>query len=90
MIQRSQLWWGMIQGSVQGFDRQPNYLYNTFTNVPDMVDALNHLLYHGRMSASEQAAILSYCQGMDPKNVAAQLDIAVFLAGNGDSYNVSQ
>ncbi len=52
--------------------------------------SLNHLLYHGRMSASEQAAILSYCQGMDPKNVAAQLDIAVFLAGNGDSYNVSQ
>ncbi len=43
MIQRSQLWWGMIQGSVQGFDRQPNYLYNTFTNVPDMVDALRNL-----------------------------------------------
>jgi hypothetical protein len=55
-----------------------------------MVDALNHLLYHGMMPANEQAAIIAYCNTLDPTNVQAQLDAAVFLAGNGDSYNVSQ
>jgi hypothetical protein len=90
VIQRSQYWWGMIQGSIDGFQRLPNYLYSTFTNVPDMVDALNHLLYHGMMPANEQAAIIAYCNTLDPTNVQAQLDAAVFLAGNGDSYNVSQ
>ncbi len=91
LIQRSQMWWLMIEGGgAQGFNRQPNYLYSTFTNVPDMVDALNHMLYHGQMPAAEKAAIINYCATMDPNNLTAQLDIAVFLAGNGDSYNVSQ
>ena len=89
MVQRSQFWWGMIQGSVAGFERLPNYLYTTFTTVPDMLDAVNHLLYHGTMSSDQQAAILAYCNTMDPNNVTAQLDAVVFLAGNGDSYNVS-
>ena len=89
IIQRSQLWWGMIQGNVQGFSRQPNYLYQTFTTVPDMLDALNHLLYHGKMSADEQAAIATYCMNSG-LGLQAQLDLAIFLAGNADSYNVSQ
>jgi uncharacterized protein (DUF1800 family) len=91
LIQRSQMWWLMIQGGgSQGFNRQTNYLYSTFTNLPDMIDALDHMLYHGQMPAAEKAAIIAFCATMDPNNLTAQLDIAIFLAGNGDSYNVSQ
>ena len=90
MIRRSQYWWEMVQGEGSGFNRMPNYLYRTFTNIPDLVDGLNHLLYHGQMTSHVQNAIINYCSTMDPSNMTAQFDAAVFLAGNADSYNVSR
>jgi hypothetical protein len=55
-----------------------------------MVDALNHLLYHGQMSQAEQTVIINYCEGLDPFDINLQMESAVFLAMNGDSYNVSR
>jgi len=54
-----------------------------------MVDALNHLLYHGQMSQEQQAVIVSYCSQLNPFDVKTQLESAIFLALNGDSNNVS-
>ena len=64
-----------------------SWLFTAFTNVPDLVDGLNHLLYHGQMSAAEQAAILAYCEAIPNQQTAFQS--AIFLALNADSYNVS-
>jgi uncharacterized protein (DUF1800 family) len=84
-IHRSQVLWKMIVASSSA----PNYLHSTFTTVPDMVDALNHLLYHGKMSASVQAIIVGYCTGLK-QPLSVQLDTAIFLAINGASSQVSQ
>jgi uncharacterized protein (DUF1800 family) len=92
-IQRSQLLWGIISSTQSGFTnnyKPGSWLFTNFTTVPEMVDALNHLLYHGQMSQAEQTAILNYCAGLDPYDVNLQLESAVFLAMNSDSYNVSQ
>lgn len=90
-IQRSTYLWAMVEGGVNGFRRQPtNYLYSNFTTVPDMVDALNHLLYHGQMPAATQTTIINYCTGLNANNPSMQLDTAIFLALNGAAYQVSQ
>jgi hypothetical protein len=90
-IQRSTYLWAMVEGGVNGFRRQPaNYLYSNFTTVPDMVDALNHLLYHGQMPAATQTTIINYCTGLGANNPSMQLDTAIFLALNGAAYQVSQ
>ncbi len=90
MIRRSQYLWEMVVGGQGGFPKLPSYLYTTFTNVPDLVEALNHLLYHGRMTAHMQNTIITYCSSMDPSDKTAQFNAAVFLAANADSYNVSR
>ena len=73
-------------GSLQSF-QSTSWLFNAFTNVPDIVDGLNHLLYHGQMSAAEQAAILAYCATVPDLKPA--FAYAITLALNADSYNVS-
>jgi hypothetical protein len=47
------------------------------------------LVYHGNMSATEQQVILNYCSQMNPFLTTQQLQTAVFLALNADSYTVS-
>jgi hypothetical protein len=90
-LQRSQILWGMISNNQPGFAPYANssWLFQTFATVPDMVDALNHLAYHGRMSSTEQQVIVNYCAQMNPFLTTQQLQTALFLALNGDSYNVS-
>jgi Protein of unknown function (DUF1800) len=88
---RSEALWGIINNTQPGFGTYlgTSWLFANFTTVPDMVDALNHLLYHGTMSTNQQQIILNYCSQLNPFLTTAQLQSAVFLAMNADSYNVS-
>ena len=89
-LHRSQYLYGMINGGTSGFNNSymsSSWLFTAFTNVPDLLDALNHQLYHGQMPAAEQAAITSYCAGIPDLNQA--FVSAIFLALNSDSFNVS-
>ena len=55
-LHRSQYLYGMIDGSTTGFQAQYKstaWLYTAFTNVPDLVTALNHQLFHGQMPAGD-------------------------------------
>jgi uncharacterized protein (DUF1800 family) len=90
-LQRSQILWGIISSTQPGFGPYLNtsWLFANFTTVPDMITALNHLVYHGNMSATEQQVILNYCSQMNPFLTTQQLQTAVFLALNADSYTVS-
>lgn len=89
-LQRSQILYGMVNGSIGGYDSEyqaNSWLFNAFTNLPDLVDGLNHLLYHGQMPASEQTAILTYCSGI--ANQQQAFTSAIFLALNADGYTVT-
>jgi uncharacterized protein (DUF1800 family) len=90
-LHRSQVLWGIVSGTQPGFlpYTSSSWLFNNFTTVPDMIDALNHLAYHGRMSATQQQVILNYCSQMNPYLRTLQLQTAVFLALNSDSYTVA-
>lgn len=91
IVNRSQVLWGMITGQLGGFVR-PNgseWIYQNFKTIPALVDALNHLAYHGRMSADEQAFIIGYCTGLQTKDPLLPSESAIFLALNSDSYTVA-
>ena len=93
LVQRSEILWGIVTGSIGGFTNayeSGSWLFNTFKTVPAMVDALNHLLYHGQMSSAEQSIIINYCNQLNPFDTQLQMESAVFLALNADSYNVAQ
>ena len=90
VLKRSQILYGIVSGTIPGFDTEyqaSSWLFNAFTNVPDLVDGLNHLLYHGQMSAAEQTAITEYCVGIPNQQQA--FTYAVFLALNADGFGVS-
>ncbi len=89
-VHRSQLLWGIVTGEQPGLN--PNttaWLYQNFHDVPSLIEALNHLLYHGTMSPAEQSDIAAYCATLDPTDLQTQFYSAVFLAMNSDSYTVS-
>ena len=89
IIHRSQLLWGIVSGQEAGLNsNSTSWLYQNFHDVPSIVDALNHLLYHGQMPDEEKTAILAYCAQLDASDVQTQLYSAVFLALNSDSYTV--
>ena len=90
VILRSQYLWGMIKGTVFGiYGGRASYLYTHFTNIPDLVEALNHLLYHGSMPAQQQADIIAFCSHSTSPDPLDAFDQAIFLAMNGDNYNVA-
>jgi hypothetical protein len=92
LIQRSNILWGIITGNLGGYStdyQQTSWLFQNFTTVPDMVDALNHIVYHGMMSQQLQNEIVTYCSQLNPFDTQLQLESAIFLALNADSYNVS-
>ena len=66
-----------------------SWLFQNFTNVPDLVDALDHLVYHGTMPATTRSIIINYCGTLDPANQRQQFISAIFLALNSDTFNVS-
>lgn len=88
IVQRSELLWGIVSEQQHGFNNNDNtWLYKTFKTIPAMIDALNHLLYHGRMSQAEQTIIANTAAGAPDNNAA--LKYAVFIALNGDQYTVA-
>jgi uncharacterized protein (DUF1800 family) len=92
VIEKSSYVWQLISVQAPGGSDDSNdtsWLLQNFTTVPAMLDALNHLVYHGQMSQAEQAAISNYCSQLNPFQTQYQLQIAMFLALNADSYNVA-
>jgi hypothetical protein len=92
LTHRSQLLYGMVTGTIADFG--PDYmnrswLFQNFSNVSDLVDALNHLVYHGTMPDSEASAIKAYCASMGTSDMRQQFQAAIFLALNSDSVNVT-
>ena len=88
-LHRSQYLYGILTGQTSGFStayQAGSWLYTGFFTVPDLIDAMNHQLFHGQMPAATQAAILSYCSGISDPNQA--FTDAIFLALNSDSFNV--
>lgn len=88
-VQRSDALWGMINGGSGFVPNDSAWIFSTFTDVPSIVEAANHLLYYGRMTAEQKMAILDYCNSLDPSDPRQKLRSALFLALNSDSYNVS-
>ncbi len=91
LINRSQLLWGMITGLQGGFPT-PNtagWLYKNFKTIPALVDALNHLAYHGQMSTEEQNFIINYCTNLQTTDPLLARESAIFLALNADNYTVA-
>jgi uncharacterized protein (DUF1800 family) len=92
VLQKSGYIWQLISVQAPGGAYDTNdtsWLLQNFTTVPAMVDALNHLVYHGQMAQAEQIEILNYCSQLNPFQTQYQLQIAMFLALNADSYNVA-
>ena len=91
LINRSQILWAMITGQQGGFTgiSKSSWLYQNFTTVPQLVDALNHLVYHGQMSTQEQQLIVNYCSQLQTADPLLPAESAIFLALNGDNYTVS-
>ena len=88
-LHRSQYLYGIVNGTTSGFLPQYKntaWLYTAFTTVPDLVDALNHQLFHGQMPAATQSEILNYCSGI--ADLQQAFTAAIFLAMNSDSFNV--
>lgn len=56
------------------------------TTLPQLIDALNHIVYHGTMPQYEQDAITAYCSSIqDPHQ---RFLAAAFIALNSDNFSV--
>jgi Protein of unknown function (DUF1800) len=91
LINRSQLLWGMIGGQQPGFPRiESSWLFKNFHTVPELVEALNHLAYHGQMPKSQQDFITNYCSISTTSDPLFPSECSLFLALNADNYTVSR
>lgn len=89
-ITRSEFLWGMVSGTAPGYwTNSGSWLNTNFSTVPDLLEAVDHLAFHGQMPAADKAAILAYCNQADPNNRQAQFNDALFLALGSDGYTVS-
>ncbi len=89
---KSNILWGIVNNTQPGFTndyQSGSWLFQYFTTVPSMLDALNHLLYHGMMSQQEMTAITTYCATLNPFDIQSQLRSAIFLALDAESNDVS-
>jgi uncharacterized protein (DUF1800 family) len=89
-IQRSQVLYNIINGTQLGFSsnyQNSDWFFTYFTTVPSIVDAVNHMYYHGTMPAETQSAIQSYCQSLP--TLQQQQTTALYLALNSDSFQIS-
>jgi hypothetical protein len=91
LINRSQILWGMLTGQQSGFQgvTKSSWMVQNFSTVQDLVDALNHLTYHGQMSKDEQQFIISYCNQIQTNDPLLPAVSAIFLALNADNYTVA-
>jgi uncharacterized protein (DUF1800 family) len=91
IVNRSQSLWGMLTGQQGGFPAvsTSSWLLKNFSTVPDLVDALNHLAYHGQMSGDQRDLIVSYCARLQANDPLLPAQSAIFLALNADNYAVA-
>jgi uncharacterized protein (DUF1800 family) len=91
LVNRSQALWGILTGQQRGFRQISNaaWLLQNFPDIPDLVDALNHIAYHGRMSTEEQQLIVSYCNQLQTTDPLLPAESAIFLALNADNFTVT-
>lgn len=92
LINRSQALWAILTGQQGGFTRlstSSGWLTHNFATIPDLVDALNHLAYHGQMPAEEQQFIVSYCNQLQTNDPLLPAESAIFLALNADNFTVT-
>jgi len=61
-------------------------LETNFPTLPQLIDALNHIVYHGTMPQYEQDAIQSYCSAIQDPN--QRFLAAAFIALNSDHFSV--
>jgi uncharacterized protein (DUF1800 family) len=90
LAQRSQILYNIINGTQWGVDfsyKQTGWLVTNFTTVPDLLDAVNHVFYHGTMPAATQAAIASYCATV-PASTPQRL-CPLYLSLNSDAFQIS-
>ena len=90
MVQRSQILYNIIKGTQYGFlpgPVQSGWLMSHFSSVPDLLNAINHIYYHGTMPAATTSAIESYCATI-PDLYTQQLR-AIYLALNTDTFQIS-
>ncbi len=89
-IIRSEYLWGIITGSAPGSNlNSSSWLSTHFRTVPDLLTALDHLAFHGQMPAATKSAIIAYCGQLDAADVVNQMQSALFLALNSDSYTIA-
>jgi uncharacterized protein (DUF1800 family)/NADPH-dependent 7-cyano-7-deazaguanine reductase QueF-like protein len=90
-LQRSQILYNMLNGTQYDFSGAPyrntDWFFSYFQTIPSIVDAVNHMFYHGTMPASTQTAIESYCQSLP--TLQQQQTTALYLALNSDTFQVS-
>jgi len=87
---RSEMLWGILTGTIPGYGSDTSgWLYTNFKTVPDLMEAIDHLAFHGQMPSAEKAAIIAYCQQMTQQDMNSQFQSALFLALNSDSFTVS-
>ena len=88
---RSQALYGIVTGTINGFGNdymRRVWLYQDFANVSDLVDALDHLLFYGKMPATTRSTILSTVSALNTTDKNTQFATAIFLALNSDTNNV--
>jgi uncharacterized protein (DUF1800 family) len=92
LINRSQVLWALASGKQPGFHPIPpsSWLYGNFKSIPQLVEALNHLAYHGQMPIDQQNSIISFCSQVEPSDASLAREYALFLAMNDDNYTVIQ
>ena len=91
LTNRSQVLWGIITGSITGFGNdymRRVWLYQDFTDPSDEVDAMDHLLYYGRMPAAMKTQMLSAVAAWNTTDRGLQFATVIFLAMNSDTNNV--
>jgi hypothetical protein len=78
---------GALMWLLTGFN--PNgtpTLETQFTTLPQLIDALNHIVYHGTMPQYEQDAITAYCSSIQDHH--QRFLAASFIALNSDNFSV--
>ena len=89
MVQRSQFLYGIVMETQGGFtDSTAHSIFTNFPDLDSMVDALDHILYHGGMPQATKDTIVQYCSTLPDTDT--QLKTAIFLALNSDSATVIQ
>ncbi len=85
LVERSQLIWSAVTANQLGspLGNVPSSIYKNYPTLPAILDALNHMVFHGSMPAGLRSTIESYCSSISDQQM--QLQTAVFLALNSDN-----